>query len=144
MKSEIKFVTPNKVPVPTADDIGALTIADWFASDIQYSEMNIDEWINVFSDVASGNKKSGYQGTGNANSIMVVDDWIYIENEFIEDQKVFLNRKQISDALEKYREFLKSDYKNNTKHPDPFFVEYEAVGKAALDRYLDTGGSLGA
>lgn len=144
MKSEIRFVAPNGAPVPVAEHVGAATIADWFGSDIQYSEKLIDEWLNIFEMVSNGSRESGYQGTGNTHSVMAIDDWIFIECEHLEQQKVFLTRQQVSSALELYRAFLKNSCENNFEPPTPFIVEYESEGQDAFDRYLETGGSLGA
>lgn len=144
MRSEIRFVAPNGTPVPVAEDIGAATIADWLGSDIQYSEKLVDEWIHIFNLVSNGNKEPGYQGTGNTHSVMAIEDWVFIESEYLDGQKVFLTRQQISDALEMYRAFLRENKANSFSIPEPFSVEYESEGQEAFDRYLETGGTLGA
>jgi hypothetical protein len=46
-------------------------------------------------------------------------------------------------ALEKYKSFLVSRDNYSNEIPSSFEVEYEAEGEEALDRYLETGGSLG-
>jgi len=144
MIGEIKYVIPNDAPVPTGDTIGASTIANWFGSDIQYSRETLTEWINVIDEVACGNRKSGYQGTGNTHSVMAIGESVYIECEYIDEQKVFLTREQLKNAIEEYNNFLRSDYKNSSQIPASFIVEYEAEGEEALQLYLKTGGSLGA
>ena len=144
MKGEIRYVIPTTVPVPTAEAVGAATIADWFGSDIQYSERTLDEWLTIFNEVADGDREPGYQGTGNTHSVMATDEWVFIECEYLDNQKVLLTRQQVTDALEQYRLFLNSDYKSNKIIPTPFIVEYEAEGEEALNRYLEAGGSLGA
>lgn len=144
MLGEIKYVIPNDVPVPTGDTIGASTIANWFGSDIQYSTETLTEWVNVIDEVGCGNRKSGFQGTGNTHSVMAIWESVYIECEYIEEQKVFLTREQLKKAIEEYNNFLRSDYKHRNQIPASFIVEYEAEGEEALQLYLRTGGSLGA
>lgn len=143
MKGKISYVSPNGVPVPTAELAGASAIADWLGSDIQYSEYMIDEWLKVLNDVALGERDPGYQGTGNSHSVMVINDWVFIECEYIDEQKVLLTRQQVTAALEEYRLFLKCNYKSSEFSPNSFWVEYEAEGQEAFDRYIATGGSLG-
>lgn len=143
MKSDIKYVVPNDAPVPVGTTIGSSTFADWLGSDIQYSTKTAKEWLNIFNEVIDGNREPGYQGTGNTHSVMVTDNWVYIECEYKEDQKVFMSVEQAIIALEKYKTFLDNRDNFSYQVPSPFEVEYEAEGQQALDRYLETGGSLG-
>jgi hypothetical protein len=143
MKSDIKYVVPNDAPVPVGTTIGSSTVADWLGSDIQYSTKTAKEWLNIFNEVIDGKREPGYQGTGNTHSVMVIDNWVYIECEYREDQKVFMSVEQAIIALEKYKSFLDNRVNFAYQVPSPFEVEYEAEGQEALDRYLETGGSLG-
>ena len=143
MKGKIKYVIPNDEPVPIGTTVGSSAIADWLGQDIQYSKRSVDNWISIINDVASGIRESGYQGTGNTHSVMVTDDWVFIECEYVEEQKVFMSVQQALFALEKYKSFLVSRENHSKEIPSPFEVEYEAEGEEALDKYLDTGGSLG-
>lgn len=143
MKSDIKYVVPNDAPVPVGTTIGSSTFADWLGSDIQYSTKTAKEWLNIFNEVIDGNREPGYQGTGNTHSVMVTDNWVYIECEYKEEQKVFMRVEQAIIALEKYKSFLDNRANFSYQVPSPFEVEYEAEGQEALDRYLETGGSLG-
>jgi hypothetical protein len=141
MKSLITFVKPNDAPVPVSSSTGGSAISGWLGSDIQYSENVLNKWVNVFKEVAKGSREPGYQGTGNTHSIMAIDDFVFIECEYLEDKKVFLTMQQMFNILEKYQLFLQSDYKNIA--PEEFEVEYLAEGAEAFEKYLETGGSLG-
>lgn len=143
MKSEIKYVVPNDTPVPVGTTIGSSAIAEWFAADIQYSVRTLEEMIGTINDIVSGNRASGYQGTGNAFSVMVQDSLVFLECEHYEEHKVIMTVEQAISALKKYKSFLDSRDNFSQETPPPFEVEYEAEGQAALDRYLETGGSLG-
>lgn len=143
MKGEVSFVRSNGYLVPNGDTVGAKAIARWLGDDIQYSVRDVEEWMEVFSEVAKGNKRGGYQGTGNTHSVMAVGEVVYIECEYVEEQKVFLTQQQIGEVLRRYMDFLKGDYKSSWAVAQPFEIEYEAEGQEALDKYLEIGGSLG-
>jgi hypothetical protein len=143
MKGNIRFVRPNDWFVPTGDTIGAITIASWLGNDIQYSIRDTEGWLNIFADVARGKRKAGYQGTGNTHSVMAIRDVVFIECEYVKTQKVLLTYSQITDALNKYVLFLCGDYKTRAAVCQPYEVEYEDEGQVALDKYRETGGTLG-
>ena len=140
MKSLVTFVRPNDSPVPVSNSIGGSAISGWLGSDIQYSQNVLNDWFNIFKEITNGSRAPGYQGTGNSHSVLAIGDFVFIECEHLEKKKVFLTMQQMFDVLKNYQLFLQSDYKHIA--PEEFEVEYVAEGGEALEKYLETGGSL--
>ncbi|ASA57898.1 hypothetical protein [Vibrio gazogenes] len=142
MKGNVSFIRPNDYLVPVGDTIGAKTVANWLGNDIQYSQRDVEEWLNVLSEVEAGKRKSGYQGTGNSHSVMIIQDVIYIECEYNDTHKVFITKSQFVDILNKYILFLRGGYKSSRVEVEPFTIEYEFEGDEALEQYINSGGDL--
>lgn len=123
--------------------LGTLTLGSWLSADIQTSLSGIKDWITWINEIAAGTQEGGYIGTGNAFSVMAVGEQVFIECEYVDDQKVFLTRDQVIHVLEQYRDFVKSDIENPNFHPKPIEVEYLAEGEEAAKCYAETGGSSG-
>lgn len=122
---------------------GAKEIAAWLSDDLPRGKASIDAWLKQLADVAAGKIEGGYLGTGNAHHVRAMGDLVFLECEFVEEMKVLLTYKQVVEVLEKYSDFLDAEVGNIEFPPPPFDVEYEAVGDAALDLYLENGGKLG-
>jgi len=144
MKSQINFVVANGRLTPTGSASGALALAAWLGSDIQYSERTLEWWLSILADVSSGARPPGYQGTGNTSSVTMTGEWVLVENEFVADQKVLLNLQQANTVLGKYRLFLQSSPGASQQIPGPIPFEYEAEGASAVGRYVELGGTLAA
>ena len=123
--------------------IGAKEIAAWLTDDLSRGQDSINDWLEQFSALATGEIAGGYLGTGNAHHVRTVGEYVLLECEFVDDLKVLLTRAQVVDALQKYSAFLAADAGVQTVPPPTFEVEFETDGDAALDRYLDAGGKLG-
>jgi hypothetical protein len=142
MKGIISFVRPNKLYVPTGSSVGSKTIARWLGDDIQYDIKGANRWLQMFSEVFAGKVDGGYLGTGNTHSVMMQDEYIYLECEYVEEQKVLLTYEQMQVVLERYYAFLESDYKSEWISPEPFRVEYELESIDAQNKYIELGGKF--
>jgi hypothetical protein len=132
----------NRFDLDTAGlSVGAREIASWLSDDVGTKD-SADEWIRRFEPlVRTGGR--GYMGTGNAHNVGAISNYIFLECEFVENQKVLANVKDLILALMAYKEFLSVAKTTPGNEPMPFEVRYEKEGEAALRFYLDAGGRLG-
>jgi uncharacterized protein YacL (UPF0231 family) len=142
MKDTIEYTRPNAAPVPIGKNTGGAAIANWLASDIQYSLKTLDEWLECFSEIANATRPGGYQGTGNAFSVYAHGQHALLECEFSENLKAYLTTDQIMNVLLQYKTFLQNEFRHPSFRPSPFEVEYLAEGDAAQQLYLENGGIL--
>jgi hypothetical protein len=143
MNGLISFVRPNECFVPSGNNIGAKTLARWLGDDIQYSIESLENWKTIFSSVEARQMAPGYLGTGNSHSAMATSEYVYIECEYVDEQKVLLTHKQIAAVLNCYLDFLNKNCTLASLVPAPFEVEFIAEGVDALNLYINAGGSLG-
>src|SRR4051812_8808973 len=124
MNGTIKFVIPNDRPVAAGTTLGASAIAAWLSNDLQYLVTNVDWWLQVLSDLSSGKRKRGYQGTGNSFSVWATDKAVFIESEYADEEKACIATEYLTNALVLYMAFLKSDYQSPGFVATPFEVQY--------------------
>lgn len=121
---------------------GIIEIAAWLSNDVESKKSTL-EWIKMLSAISLNEKKYEYLSTGNAHSVFATKEHIFIKCEFEDRLRVWATHRQIISVLENYIQFLNSGIHNPHAPPEPFLVEYEAEGSAALHLYLDAGGRLG-
>ena len=143
MKGSIRFVGHDKRWIPTGNTEGSLEVATWLDNDVV--EKNTITWlIQQFNEFNFSVKKTNYICSGNAHHVFSTGEHIFLMCEYADDQKVLLTKEQCLIALEKYRAFLSSDYKNPSITPEPFEIEYIAEGEEALAKFTELGGILKA
>lgn len=107
MKIKIIYEKKNLPPDIPKDVLGAWEIASWLADDIQESIKLIDEYLQEFADYAKHKKPGIGLGVGNAHGIFIHENYVYLECEFDEEQKVLLTTEQMISVLEQYKVFIK-------------------------------------
>ena len=119
-------------------DSGVQEIAGWLQADVQESS-GAKHLIHRLRGIQEGKEKKGYIGTGNAHSMMVFDDSLYLRCEFDEELKVILPIEEAIKALEGFARFKSGDWKSPCYQPEPFTVKYDCEGADAEARYAASG-----
>lgn len=114
--------------------MGAEVLGSWLSNDVQSKEGVLDDIKRIIR--ARDTKSSGYLGTGNTKHMMVANGFIFIEDQYLEDEKVLIGIEQILDVLNQYMLFFTND---KEIPPDVVQVEYEAEGERAQQLYLAPG-----
>lgn len=132
MKIKIIYKNDTEAPEIPRNILGAWEIASWIADDIQNSIQQIDELIEQYID-CEGQKNAGicYIGTGNAHSLYACEDYLYLECDFDEEQKVLLTTVQMLRILDQYKTYIQNGCK-----PCIIEVEYIAEGHEAEKQFL--------
>lgn len=134
---DVRVADQNSDPrIASSLSVGVREIAAWLSDDVN-SCLSAIEWVKRLECLDSAEAK-GYLGTGNAHSVGVVKDYVFIECEFVEDFKVLLRRECIVSMLKSYIN-AHEEYAGNVCVD----VSVEMEGDQALSRYLELGGRLG-
>ena len=128
---------PNADPrLSSPESVGVREIAAWLSDDVN-SRLSAVGWIERLEALESAGAKA-YLGTGNAHHVGVINEYIFLEYEFVDDFKVLMHTKNVISVLRFYVG-AHEGYAANVC----FDVEYEMEGEQALNRYLELGGRLG-
>lgn len=122
---------------------GAGAIAAFLGAEIQYSTHSIDIWVNNLTDLEHSRAPDGDFGEGNAFSIFITGDYVFIGTQYAEESQVLMTRAQFLHALEQYRVFLDGDYEDPENPPAIINVEFIAGGQEAVDMYNNLPNSHG-
>lgn len=122
---------------------GAGAIAAFLGGEIQYSTDSIDMWVSYLTDLEHSDVPDGNFGEGNAFSVFITGDYVFIGTEYAEESQVLMTRAQLLHALEQYRIFLDGDYEDHENPPAIINVEFIAGGQEAVDMYNNLPNSHG-
>jgi hypothetical protein len=114
--------------------VGAEVLGTWLSNDVQSKE-SAREYVKIITR-ARDTESWGYLGTGNTKHMMAANGLIFIEDQYLEDEKVLIGIEQILDVLNQYVPFFTN---GKETPPGALRVEYEAEGEKALQLYLATG-----
>ena len=121
--------------------VGGETLASWLSDDVG-SQNGENEFLGKFQAL-DRSSAGGYLGSGNSYHVRVVNGFIFIENQFVEEQKVLLTIDSAIALLQAYGRFLSDAKRGPNIAPEPLEIEFEMEGNRALDFYLSTGLPLG-
>lgn len=144
MIGKVFFVHADNWWISTGNTEGSLEVASWLANEAQYSHKMVKWFEDQIINYDFETKKTNFIGSGNAHHIFSTGDHIFLMCEYVDEQKVLLTKEACLKALENYRSFLNSDYKNLEVTPEPFKIEYIAEGEEALAKFTELGGVLKA
>lgn len=134
---EVLATEPNADPrMSSPQSVGVREIAAWLSDDVN-SHLSAIGWVARLEALESAEAK-GYLGTGNAHTVGVVGEYIFLECEFEEDLKVLVHKSHVVSLL-KFYIATHEEHISSTCYD----VEYVLEGEPALNRYLEWGGRLG-
>ena len=142
MKGEIQFVLADDLWFATGTTLGASEVAAWLSIEAEYSLNSIQWYEDQIANYNFNERKTNFIGSGNAHHTFSTGDFVFLMCEYVEDQKVILTKDACLSALNNYRTFLNSNYKNTEIVPDSFEVDYLAEGEEAMARFNEFGGVL--
>ncbi|EHD14055.1 hypothetical protein CIN_14140 [Commensalibacter intestini A911] len=88
--------------------------------------------MNNLTDLEHSRAPDGDFGEGNAFSVFITGDYVFIGTEYAEESQVLMTRAQLLHALEQYRIFLDGDYEDPENPPAIINVEFIAGGQEAI------------
>jgi hypothetical protein len=138
MIGKVAFDRHTRHFVPVEKNSPSETLAGWLMADIQSQPDAIGRWKQRLGDVRSGVASAGYQGTGNAFSVMASTNLVAIACEFVESQRVFLQL----DSLMKFLTDVEAVLEDETANSGPMEVQVLGAGLDAIDSYRRAGGKL--
>ncbi|OUI77630.1 hypothetical protein HK18_05130 [Commensalibacter intestini] len=121
---------------------GAVAIGAFLGAEI-HTTNSIDMWVSYLTDLEHSDVPDGNFGEGNAFSVFITGDYVFIGTEYSEEQQVLMTRAQFLHALEQYRVFLDGDYEDPENPPAIINVEFIAGGQEAVDMYNNLPNSHG-
>ncbi|MDI2113788.1 YacL family protein [Commensalibacter nepenthis] len=87
---------------------GACAIAHWLSSEIERSVDLVDNWISKLQDLNKSQKSNSFYN-GEYWELHVKNQYVFICNDYLDEQKVIMTIEQFLYVLEQYKIFLKKN-----------------------------------
>lgn len=120
-------------------DLGGRVLAEWFGNDL-VSKTQLMQIICAINSASQTPDAAGWIWGGNGHNVFVSGESIYVENEYVATDRVFMTRTQLLTALETFRSFFVSERRDEFFKPVPIEVSFEAEGEMAEMKYRELTG----